>query len=128
LPLPDQRLSAEPLHAVELPPGEGLPLGRQLSAGDARFHVAERIDRCAATNVDPSSGLRDPNLPLTLRQNYGHIDCGVLLRVERRGTVRVGQTLGPSHGKRDAGGADVAQKPAQARSQISIRPGRGLGS
>ena len=24
--------------------------GRKLTAGDARFHVAERIDRCAATN------------------------------------------------------------------------------
>jgi hypothetical protein len=35
-------------------------------------------------SVDPSSGLRDLNLPLMLRQNYGHIDCGVLLRVERR--------------------------------------------
>ena len=53
-------------------------LGREVGAGDSRFHVAERIDRCAATNVDPASGARDLNIPLTLRQNYGHIDCGVL--------------------------------------------------
>ena len=82
-------------------------VGRELAAGDARFHVAERIDRCAATNVDPGSGVRDLNIPLTLRQAYGHIDCGVLLRVTRRGTLTTGQTLAPLAGKRDRAGADL---------------------
>jgi hypothetical protein len=70
-------------------------VGRQLASGDARFHVAERIDRCAATNVDPSTGARDLNIPLTLRKIYGHIDCGVLLRVTRGGTLELGQAIGP---------------------------------
>jgi uncharacterized protein len=70
-------------------------LGRKLGAGDVVFHVAERIDRCAATNVDPASGVRDLNLPLTLRQAYGHIDCGVLLRVTRGGDLEVGQAIAP---------------------------------
>jgi len=69
--------------------------GRELGAGDIRFGVAERIDRCAATNVDPVSGLRDLNVPLTIRQAYGHIDCGVLLRVIRGGDLEVGQAIAP---------------------------------
>jgi hypothetical protein len=67
--------------------------GRELGAGDV--HVAERIDRCAATNVDPASGVRDLNLPLTLRKAFGHIDCGVLLRVTRGGELEVGQAIAP---------------------------------
>jgi len=81
---------------------EGLPaweefdwLDREVGAGDARFRAAERIDRCAATNVDPASGARDLNIPLTLRQSYGHIDCGVLLRVTRGGDLEVDQTIAP---------------------------------
>lgn len=70
-------------------------VGRDLAAGDVRFLVEERIDRCAATNVDPSSGARDLNIPLTLRKTYGHIDCGVLLRVTRGGTLELGQPIGP---------------------------------
>jgi len=69
--------------------------GRELGAGDIVFHVAERIDRCAATNVDPASGVRDLNLPLTLRKAFGHIDCGVLLRVTRGGELEVGQAIAP---------------------------------
>jgi hypothetical protein len=70
-------------------------LGRELGAGDIVFQVAERIDRCAATNVDPASGVRDLNLPLTLRKTFGHIDCGVLLRVIRGGDLEVGQAIAP---------------------------------
>jgi uncharacterized protein len=70
-------------------------LGRELGAGDIGFHVAERIERCAATNVDPASGVRDLNLPLTLRKTFGHIDCGVLLRVIRGGALEVAQAIAP---------------------------------
>jgi uncharacterized protein YcbX len=70
-------------------------LGRELGAGDIVFHVAERIDRCAATNVDPASGVRDLNIPLSLRKIFGHIDCGVLLRVTRGGELEVGQAIAP---------------------------------
>lgn len=66
-----------------------------LEAGEVRFEVAERIDRCAATNVDPATGLRDLNIPLALRRTFGHIDCGVLLRVIRGGELARGQTIRP---------------------------------
>ncbi|MGH6896277.1 MAG: MOSC domain-containing protein [Geminicoccaceae bacterium] len=68
-------------------------LGRELCAAAIGFRVAERIDRCAATNVDPASGVRDLNIPLTLRKIFGHIDCGVLLRVSRGGDLEVGQAI-----------------------------------
>ena len=79
---------------------EGLPawaefdwVGHELACGDARLEVTERIDRCAATNVDPATGLRDLNIPLALRQHYGHIDCGVLLRVVRGGKIGAAQAI-----------------------------------
>ncbi len=79
---------------------EGLPawdefalVGRKIAAGGVVFDVLERIDRCAATNVDPDTGARDLNIPNSLREAYGHIDCGVYLRVVAPGTVAVSDQL-----------------------------------
>ena len=92
-PLDPLRFRAN-LYVADLAPrAEFEWVGSELAAGVVRFQVAERIDRCAATNVDPSSGARDLNLPLTLRKSYGHIDCGVLLRVTRAGRLELGQTV-----------------------------------
>lgn len=71
-------------------------LGKELAAGEVRFACAERLDRCAATNVDPATGARDLNIPLALRQAYGHIDCGVLLGVRRGGRIETGQAIDPA--------------------------------
>jgi uncharacterized protein YcbX len=80
------------LYVADLPAwGEFAWLGRTLGAGE----VAERIDRCAATNVDPISAARDLNMPLALRQGWGHIDCGVMLRVTRGGTLATGAKIEP---------------------------------
>jgi uncharacterized protein len=79
---------------------EGLPAwaeldwpGRTLRAGAVLCRVAERIERCAATNVDPASAERDLNIPLALRRNWGHIDCGVLLQVTRGGALGAGDSI-----------------------------------
>jgi uncharacterized protein YcbX len=46
------------LYVADLPAwGEFAWLGRTLGAGEVRCEVAERIDRCAATNVDPVSAI-----------------------------------------------------------------------
>jgi uncharacterized protein len=104
------------LYVEDLPPwAEFNWLGRELAAGDARLQVAERIDRCAATNVDPASGLRDLNVPLMLRQSYGHIDCGVLLRVTRGGALQLGQTLAPAEDDRDSLGARSSRSRSDAQ-------------
>jgi uncharacterized protein YcbX len=69
-------------------------VGHELAAGEIRFACAEKIDRCAATNVDPATAARDLNIPLALRQTYGHIDCGVLLAVTAGGRLELGQAIG----------------------------------
>ncbi|MEM7023772.1 MAG: MOSC domain-containing protein [Pseudomonadota bacterium] len=71
-------------------------VGGELAAGEVRFACAERIDRCAATNVDPTTAARDLNIPLALRRSFGHIDCGVLLSVVQGGRLRSGQQIGPA--------------------------------
>jgi uncharacterized protein len=58
-----------------------------------RLKVTKRIERCAATNVDPVSALRDLDIPRALRRTWGHIDCGVLLQVTEGGALAPGAAL-----------------------------------
>lgn len=60
-----------------------------------RLQVIKRIERCAATNVDPQSGARDQQIPKALMQNYGHVDCGIYCRVLSGGRLRPGDRLEP---------------------------------
>jgi uncharacterized protein YcbX len=55
--------------------------------GGVRLKVTKRIVRCAATNVDPGTGLRDLQIPKALMQAYGHADCGVYAEVVGGGTL-----------------------------------------
>ena len=64
-------------------------------SGTPLFHCTERIDRCAATNVDPATGARDMAIPRTLMQSFGHMDLGVFLQVTADGSIAVGDTLSP---------------------------------
>ncbi len=82
---------------------EGLPaweefgwVGRQVSAGGVTFEVTKRIDRCAATNVDPETAARDLNIPKSLMHGFGHVDCGVYLRVLAGGQLSVGDAIAAS--------------------------------
>lgn len=68
-------------------------LGRELTVGDARLKVVKRIVRCAATNVEPGSGLRDLDIPKTLMQALGHMDCGVYAEVIAGGTIADGDRI-----------------------------------
>ena len=63
--------------------------------GDLRLEVTDRIVRCAATNVEPGTGLRDLDIPATLQRRLGHADCGVYARVTRSGQLRAGDGLTP---------------------------------
>jgi uncharacterized protein YcbX len=67
--------------------------GKQMAIGDAVLEVVMPIDRCAATNVNPSTAERDLNLPKDMMRGYGHIDCGVFARVTKGGDVNVGNEL-----------------------------------
>lgn len=62
-------------------------IGRTLQAGDVRLRVVDRIERCAATNVDPDSATRDMNIPRALMKGFGHADCGVFVEVVQGGRL-----------------------------------------
>lgn len=68
-------------------------LGRTLAIGDARLKVVKRIVRCAATNVEPRTGIRDMEIPKTLMQAFGHMDCGVYADVAAGGSIVPGDTV-----------------------------------
>lgn len=67
--------------------------GKKIAVGDAVLDVEMRIDRCAATNVNPATAERDMNIPKDMMRGYGHIDCGVFARVTEGGDVSVGAEL-----------------------------------
>lgn len=56
----------------------------------ARLRIVKRIERCAATDVDPDIGIRDLSIPRTLRDNFDHTDCGVYAEVTADGDIAVG--------------------------------------
>lgn len=62
-------------------------VGREIAVGGVRFRVAKRIDRCAATNVDPETGRRDLQMPKSLMTAFGHLDCGVYLEAVSAGAI-----------------------------------------
>ena len=64
-----------------------------MSCGDLIIEVKERIDRCAAINVDPQTGDRDMNLVNLLQRNFGHIDMGVFAEVKKGGHIAIGNVL-----------------------------------
>jgi len=68
-------------------------IGRKLRIGEATLEVTARIDRCAAINVDPETGVRDCNLVKALQAGFGHIDMGVYARITAGGQVKPGDHL-----------------------------------
>jgi uncharacterized protein YcbX len=77
------------------PAGEGSSEARGggQSAAPVRLKVVKRIVRCAATNVDPDTGLRDLNIPKALVRHLGHADCGIYTEVIAAGEIAAGDTL-----------------------------------
>ena len=71
-------------------------VGRDIMIGSARGRVIKRIVRCAATNVDPLTGIRDLNIPQSLMQNLGHADCGVYAQIIAAGEVGLADTVAPA--------------------------------
>lgn len=69
-------------------------LGRTFAGpSGVELTVTDRIDRCAATNVDPGTGERDLDIPRALMRALGHIDCGVYAQVTRSGRLHTGDIL-----------------------------------
>jgi uncharacterized protein YcbX len=69
-------------------------LGCEIAIGaSVRVKVVKRILRCAATNVDPETGMRDLDIPRTLDETFGHRDCGVYAEVRHGGEIAVGDAV-----------------------------------
>jgi MOSC domain-containing protein len=69
-------------------------VGREIAFGSgARLRIVKRIVRCAATNVDPDTGIRDLSVPNTLMRSFGHADCGVYGEVVKAGKIAVGDQV-----------------------------------
>ena len=69
-------------------------VGKEIAIGkSARLKIVKRIVRCAATNVDPDTGMRDLSIPDTLMHSFGHADCGVYGEVVSAGEIAVGDEL-----------------------------------
>ncbi len=68
-------------------------VGKTLKSGDVTLKVFDRINRCAATNVNPVTAERDQNIPKALMSAYGHFDCGVFAEVLTGGKLSRGDEL-----------------------------------
>ncbi|MCK9898802.1 sulfurase [Parafrankia colletiae] len=72
--------------------------GLELGLGAARVQVLARTPRCAATTVNPGTGVRDIRMLKELSSNYGHTDCGIYVTVLTGATLRPGAPLTPPVG------------------------------
>jgi uncharacterized protein len=73
--------------------GEFDLIGQRIRLGEAELEITKRIDRCAATDVDPTAGIRDIRMVSLLEQAFGHHDCGVYARIVASGTISPGDKL-----------------------------------
>ena len=79
---------------------EGLPawserdwIGRRVRLGGLVVAVNAHIQRCNATQVDPTTAARDVETVRLLRQHYGHVDMGVYAEVVEGGRLAVGDAV-----------------------------------
>ena len=68
-------------------------VGKKVKIGDCVLEVFKRTQRCAATNVNPESALRDINIPNAINSYFGHLDLGVYARVKKTGVISVNDEL-----------------------------------
>jgi len=79
---------------------DGLPawqelewVNREFMLGTAKMRVLKGIERCAATNVNPQTAVRDLSIPATLMNTYGHRQLGIYAQVIGAGEMAVGDHL-----------------------------------
>ncbi len=65
--------------------------GAQVRLGAATAELVKTITRCVATHVDPATGKRDMNIVAALRDLYGHLHCGVYMKVTAGGRIQEGE-------------------------------------
>jgi len=74
-------------------------LGAEIAiGGSVRLKVVQRIQRCAATEVDPETGIRDLPIPRILMDNFGHTNCGIYAEVVAAGAIAIGNEISETGG------------------------------
>ena len=68
-------------------------IGSEIRIGSAVFAVDRKNGRCGATNVNPTTGRRDLDIPSSLRAAFGHKNLGVYLIVRDGGQIAVGDAV-----------------------------------
>ena len=66
---------------------------RDLMVGWARAKVFKPIVRCAAVEVDPTTGVRDLEVVKALFYSYGHMHCGIYIQMTSAGRVGLGDAV-----------------------------------
>jgi uncharacterized protein YcbX len=67
--------------------------GREMMLGWAKAQVFKPIVRCAAPGVNPTSAERDLEITKALFDSYGHLHCGIYVRVTAAGAVGLGDAV-----------------------------------
>jgi len=68
-------------------------VGREIGFGNVFAEVMQRNGRCAATNVNPQTGVRDRDVPGRLRADFGHKEFGVYLKITQSGLLSAGDPV-----------------------------------
>ncbi len=68
-------------------------VGQQIQLGGAMLRVLKRIPRCAATEVNPITAVRDAQPVTELRALYGHADLGIYAEVIEGGRFAAGDAI-----------------------------------
>lgn len=79
---------------------DGLPpwaefgwIDKTVRLGDVDFSVFARTERCAATEVDPTTAARDLAVPSLLQRSFGHTDFGIYAKVVSDGDLAIGDAI-----------------------------------
>ncbi|MCB4770811.1 MOSC domain-containing protein [Ancylobacter sp. Lp-2] len=83
------------LYLAGMEPWEEMDLvGHTIEIGEqVRLKITESIVRCAATNVDPVTAVRDLDIPGTLMRRLGHNHCGIFAEVVAGGVIADGDAV-----------------------------------
>ena len=76
--------------------------GERLMIGWGEAEVFKPILRCAAPDVNPETALRDVEITKALFDAFGHMNCGVYVRMIKAGRVGLGDAATLPHAKRPA--------------------------
>jgi uncharacterized protein YcbX len=68
-------------------------IGKTLAIGEARLRILKRTERCAATEVNPETALRDIDIPEILLRRRGNIDFGIYAEVIAAGKIAEGDPV-----------------------------------